>query len=154
MSDQNNWLRNKMRFGWLMLVIGLIIGIAGAIIELAYPGLPFDARIITGVGILLIGIGLGNLLRYRIAGKNAEIIHRLNVEERDERNILIRARAGNRAYWVSTVMIYTGLMWASFAANGKLPALSEDLLWYFLAVCVVVPFIVYGASILTGERKY
>ena len=37
---------------------------------------------------------------------------------------MIRARAGNRAYWVSTVIVYAGLMWVSFAASGSLPALS------------------------------
>ena len=153
MSDQNNWLYNKIRLGWVLLVGGVMLAIAGVIIGLVYSTLPFDPRIITGVGILLIGIGLGNLVRYRSTGKDAAAIRRMNAEERDERTVLIRSRAGNRAYWVSTALIYTGLMWASFAANGKLPELTGDVLWYFLVISVVLPFIVYVASILSDEHK-
>ncbi len=132
----------------------MILALAGVIIGLVYSTLPYDPRIITGVGIVLVGIGLSNLIRYRMAGKDASALRRLSAEERDERLELIRARAGNHAFWVSIVMIFTGLMWSSFAANGQLPPLSGDTLWYYLAGCVVVPFIVYIASALNGERKY
>jgi hypothetical protein len=78
---------------------------------------------------------------------------RLTVEERDERTVLIRTRAGNRAYWVSTALIYLGLMWVSFAANGSLPALTGNTLWFFLAAGVLIPFGVYITSILVDQRN-
>lgn len=45
-------------------------------------------------------------------------------------------------------------MWASFAANGSLPPLAGDALWFFLAACVLVPFGVYVASILIDQRSF
>ena len=44
-------------------------------------------------------------------------------------------------------------MWESFAANGNLPALSGNALWYFLAAAVLVPFGVYAGSILIDQRR-
>ena len=154
MSDQNKWLQNKIRWGWIWLIAGVILSLTGVIIGLVYSPLPYDPRIITGVGIVLVGVGLSILIRYRVAGKDATALRRLSAEERDERSELIRARAGNRAFWVAISLTYIGLMWSSYASNGQLPPLSGDTLWYYLVGCVVVPFIVYIASVLNGERKY
>ena len=125
----------------------------GYSLQLQFDDLPYNFRIITGLGILLAGIGVGYLVRYGAALKDEQSARRLTVEERDERTVLIRARAGNRAYWVSTALVYIGLMWASFAANGSLPALTGDALWFFLAACVLIPFGVYIPSILIDQRN-
>jgi hypothetical protein len=58
--------------------------------------------IITGLGIFLVVLGVTNLVRYRAAMKDEKIARRLALEERDERNVFLGRRAGNRAYWVST----------------------------------------------------
>jgi hypothetical protein len=102
-------------------------------------GLPFDSRIISGLGILLLGVALSSFLRYDWARRNPQAAARLVSEERDERTQLMRGRAGSRAYWLSAGLAYAGLMWLSFASNGSLPAPSADALWYFLAGLVVNP---------------
>jgi hypothetical protein len=139
--------------GWLFLVAGAFVALVGIFTELQYGYLPYNFRIITGLGILLAGIGVGHLVRYKAALKDEQSARRLTVEERDERTVLIRARAGNRAYWVSATLIYIGLMWASFAANGSLPALTGNTLWFFLAVGVLIPFGVYITSVLVDQRN-
>lgn len=73
--------------------------------------------------------------------------------ELDERTVLIRTRAGNRAYWLSAGLVYIGLMWTSLAAHGHLPDLSGDVLWFYLVFCVIVPFDVYITSILVDQRN-
>jgi len=93
-------------------------------------------------------------VRYRPALKDEGSARRLSVEERDERTVLIRARAGNKAYWVSTMFFYIGLMWASFSADGSLPALSGNTLWFFLAAGVLVPFGMYIINILIDQRNF
>ena len=98
-------------------------------------------------------MGFGSLIRYGAALKNEGSARRLVVEEADERTVLIRARAGNRAYWASAAFIYIGLMWASFAANGELPALAGNVLWFFLAAAVLVPFGVYIVSFLIDSHN-
>jgi hypothetical protein len=98
-------------------------------------------------------MGVGYLVRYGTALKDEQSARRLSVEEQDERTVLIRARAGNKAYWVSAALIYLGLMWASFASNGWLPQLAGNALWFFLAAGVLIPFGVYIISILNDQRN-
>ena len=153
MDHRTNWISTRVRMGWLFMAAGAFVAVVGIFTELKYAYLPYNFRIITGLGILLAGIGVGYLVRYGAALKDEQSARRLSVEERDERTVLIRARAGNRAYWVSTAIIYIGLMWASFAANGSLPALTGNALWFFLAAGVLVPFGVYITSILVDQRN-
>jgi hypothetical protein len=134
--------------------LGIFVATVGIFIELRYSNLSYDPRIITALGILLVGVGVGHVVRYRIALKDARSATQLIVEEQDERSILIRSRAGNRAYWVSTLLAFAGLMWVSFAGNGALPEMAGDALWYFLATIVVIPFVMYVLSIMIDERNY
>ncbi len=152
MNNQSNWIATRVRLGWALLAVGVVLAGMGVWLEFQYLYVANSFRILTGLGILLAGVGIGFLVRYRPALKDSLSARRLNAEERDERSVLIRARAGNRAYWVSAALIYIGLMWVSFSwAN--LPPLDGDALWYFLAACVLIPFGVYIASILIDERN-
>jgi hypothetical protein len=153
MVNRTKWIKSKIYIGRMLLALGILVAVAGIITELQYADQPYNFRIVTGLGILFIGIGIGNLIRYGTALKNEQSARRLIVEEADERTVLIRTRAGNRAYWVSAVFIYIGLMWASFAVNGDLPALAGNTLWYFLAAGVLVPFGVYMLSFLIDSRN-
>jgi hypothetical protein len=153
MDNRKKWIHNRVRMGWILLALGVLGIAAGSFMELR-SYLPYNLRIITGLGILLAGIGVGYLVRYKAALKDEQSIRQLAVEERDERTVQIRARAGSRAYWVSAVLVYIALMWVSFASNGSLPELSGDTLWYFLAASVVIPFGVYVASILIDQRNF
>jgi ABC-type uncharacterized transport system permease subunit len=153
MDNRKKWIAAKIRWGWVLLAAGVLLGAAGIIIRRIYADLPYNFAIVTGLGIFLIGLGISNLVRYRAALKDEQVFMRLTVQERDERNVFMRSRAGNRAYWVSSALVYAGLMWESFAANGNLPALRGDALWYFLAAAVLIPFGVYAASILVDQRK-
>jgi hypothetical protein len=153
MDNRSKWIRTRIRMGWMFLAAGVLVAVAGIFAELQFTNLSYNFRIVTGLGILLSGIGIGYLVRYRAALKDEQSARRLTVEERDERTVLIRTRAGNRAYWVSSAFIYIGLMWASFAANGGLPDLSGNVLWFFLAAGVLMPFGVYVTSILIDQRN-
>lgn len=152
MNEQRNWFNRQIRTGWTLLGGGLLLGIIGVFLPFAVDNLPFNSRTITGLGILLIGLGTAHLVRYNAARKDPKMAGRLMIEEKDERLQMIRARAGNRAYWVSAVMIYIGLMWASFSSNGSLPAISPDPLWYFLAAVVILPFGVYVVSLYNDMK--
>ena len=153
MDNRTNWILSKIRLGWIFLAVGVVIALVGVLFEMVYSHMVYNYRLVTGLGILFMGIGIGYLVRYRSALKDEKSARRLSIEERDERTVMIRARAGNRAYWVSAVLIYIGLMWASFAANSDLPDLAGNTLWFFLAGCVLIPFGVYVASLLIDERS-
>lgn len=153
MDNRNLWIKNKLRAGWLLLAAGAVVISLGIFAERQFAQLPYNFRILTGLGILLGGVGLGYLVRYGAALKGEPSARRLAVDERDERTVWINTRAGSRAYKVSTAFMYLGLMWASFSANGALPALAGDTLWFFLAAGVLIPFGVYAASLLIDQRN-
>jgi len=153
MDNRKKWITDKIRLGWILLAAGVLFGTAGILLGRIYATLPYNFGIMTGLGIFLAGIGINNLLLYRKALTNKEVAMQLAVTERDERTVFMRTRAGNRAYWVSAALVYAGLMWESFAANGNLPPLLGNTLWYFLAAAVLIPFGVYAGSILVDQRK-
>jgi hypothetical protein len=153
MNKQSDWINNKIRTGKILVIFGVLLTIAGITVERTIVTPDFNLKIITGFGILLIGIGVANLVTYRIGSKDPVLVKRLAAEMQDERTVDIKARAGNRAYWVSTLLIYALLMWSSFSANGSLPRLSDDVLWFVLAGCVLIPFIVYISSIVIEQNR-
>lgn len=152
MNNEMNWIKRQMRLGWALIAAGFILGLTGILLRALIVDLPFNPRIVTGLGILLIGLGAASLMRYVVARRDPKAARRAAIESRDERMQLIRARAGNRAFWVSTALAYTLLMWVSFADNGSLPVLNDDALWFSLAAVVVIPFGVYVASLAYDQE--
>ncbi|HSM25416.1 MAG TPA: hypothetical protein VK856_11180 [Anaerolineaceae bacterium] len=153
MNDQKRWLNRRIRIGWFFVGLGILFVLVGVYFEIYYSYIPYNVSIITGLGILWAGIGIGLIVRYMAGKKGEESAKRLMVEELDERNQLIRYRAGYRGFWVAIILVYIVLMWLSMAANGSLPPVGEELLWYFQVVCVVIPFSVYIISFIVDQKK-
>lgn len=153
MKNENKWMKNQYRAGMGFLIAGIFTAAAGALLRMWISTDVFNLRIITGVGILLLGIGFSFLFRYWSARREPAMGMRMANEAADERNRLLRARAGNRAYWVSTAMAYGGLMWSSFAASGSLPPMTDDAVWFLLAAVVMVPFGVYAAGLAWEQNR-
>ena len=153
MDERTNWIYRQRQIGVGMLVGGVALGLYGIALQLWIGTEPFNTRIVSGLGILLIGIGIAYLIRYRVARQVTPAAAWMFNEEHDERNRTLLACAGNRAFWVSLALAYAGLMWVSSSSNGSLPVLSQDALWYYLATLVVVPFGVFAISLLVEQRR-
>lgn len=153
MSDQNKWLNNRIRIGWFFMGLGVLFILVGVYFEINYSYIPYNISIITGLGILWAGIGIGLVVRYMAVKKGDPSAKRMMVEEQDERNQFIRYRAGYRAFWVAIILTYVILMWLSIAANGSLPPIGKDVLWYLQVACVVIPFSVYIFSFMIDQKK-
>lgn len=151
MTDQHEYIHNRVRIGWILLIAGVILFAAGLALQFLIV-VPFNARIISGLGIFVSGLGVAQILRYQAVRGYRQAAARLVNEERDERLRMIRGQAGSRAFWVSLVMTYAALMWLSFASSGSLPAPTLDGLWFYLAGAVVLPLIVYIASIVYDQN--
>lgn len=148
MDNSTKWLNRKMRTGWILLFSGLAIAVFGILLPGFVGTLPFRPQVITGFGIFLVGLGIAQLVQYAVAKKDRQATRQLTVEQNDERTQLLRAKAGNRAYLASAILTIGGLMWVSIASYGGLPQLSPDVLWYYLAAVVVIPFVVYIGSLI------
>lgn len=152
MSSNKAWAGRQRRIGWTLVVAAVVVGATGLALQAATTVLPFDPRLVTGLAIVLLGLAIAALIRGGV-GTRAGDTSRLGVEERDERNVAIRRLAGSRAFVVSLTLTYALLMWVSFSANGQLPALSPDALWYALAAAVVLPLVVYAVSAIWADRS-
>jgi hypothetical protein len=147
------WLRTRVRAGWLILAVAIVLFAASIALQLANPDSTFNYRILGGASIAAGAGGIGLLARYWPAMRTEDAARRVVAEARDERKLEIRRRAGNRAWWTASVLIWLGLMWASFPANSGLPKLEGDRIWDFLAAAYVIPFAIYAGSITLGERN-
>lgn len=152
MANNEQYIQNRVRAGWGLLVLGVILFTVGLALQHVFD-VAFNARIVSGLGIFFGGLGLAQMARYRLVQNDRTAATRLVNAERDERSQMIRAQAGSRAFWVSMGLTYAALMWLSFAASGSLPAPTPDALWFFLAAAVVIPFVVYVAGIMLGEKN-
>lgn len=153
MDEQRAWIRGRVLTGWALGAVGVVVLAASLGLRAAgaFPGWNLGA--VGGLGILAIGMGVGLVVQYRRALHDPAAAHRVIVAERDERVVAIKTRAGNRAWVVSAAMTWLGLMWASMAANGNLPNLAGDVLWWFLAAALGVPFLVYAGSITLDQHR-
>jgi hypothetical protein len=153
MSDQKKWLKSRIRFGWFFVGLGILFILVGVYFEINYSYIPYNVSVITGLGILWAGIGIGLIVKYMAVIKGDQTAKRMMVEEQDERNLFIRYRAGYRGFWVSIILVYVIIMWLSMAANGSLPPIGKELLWYLQVACVVIPFSVYIISWIIDQKK-
>jgi ABC-type uncharacterized transport system permease subunit len=153
MDNRAEKVAKKRKLAVITLITGLLTCTAGAALEIGWNDPPFNTRIITGLGIFFVGLGIAALAGYlAVRGKTKEAARLLNVEL-DERLQLVRLHAGSRAFWVSLSMAYLGLLWVSFASNGSLPALNDDAIWWLLTALVVLPFAVYAAGMIIGQNR-
>jgi len=147
MNNRMKYIKSQRQWALAAGGLGLLLALLGVALPGLFGDLHFNTRIVTGLGILLMGIGLASWLRYLSLRRDTPEVARMLNERFDERAAVVRLRAGNRAFWVMLPLAYIGLMWVSFAANGSLPPMSEDALWWFLAALVVLPFGVYAVSL-------
>jgi hypothetical protein len=153
MDEQRTWIRGRVMTGRVLVAVGVAIFAASLVLRALDAFQGWNVGIAGGLGILAIGVGVGLIVQYRSALNDDAAAHRIIVAERDERVVGIRTRAGNRAWVVSAVITWLGLMWASFAASGNLPDLTGDVLWWFLVVGLAVPFVVYAGSITVEQYR-
>ena len=152
MLNQTNWTKNILRWGLVLTGVGLLAAVVGFMLARLVGDNIYISHVLPSVGTVLIGLGIINLAQYTYVRHNPEAGRQMMIGERDERMQLIRARAGQRAFWISNVMAYFLLTWISFADDIGLPQLSKEAIWLSLLVLVILPLIAYMAWIIREQN--
>lgn len=150
MRKQTSLGKSKLVWGLVLVAAGLILVVAGLLLPLLVPidTLSFNPRLIPAAGVVLLGVGIANLVQYASIRLDPQAARQMLIDTRDERSRQIRARAGNRAFWVCVPMTYIVLLWVSLSTSGNIPALSDDALTFLLVANVIAPMIVYAVGLL------
>ena len=153
MHAENRWIGNILTWGVVLIVLGLAATTLGLVLASLTGAASLWAFASKYIGIVLIGLGLISLAQYTYVRRNPGAGRQMMIEEQDERLQWIRARAGQRAFWISSAMGFFLLNWLAFADQIGLPALSKNGLWFAMLGVVIVPCIVYMAGIALGQRQ-
>ena len=153
MNKQTNWTKNILTWGLVLMGLGLVVAIAGFFLPSLGSSIVLPDGLVIGISIMLFVLGIAGLAQYAYVRMNPKAGHRMMIDEQDERTKLVHARAGQRAYWISSSLAFLVLIWVSFAGDVGLPTLSGSALYFSMVAVVVVPFIVYIAGIVYEQSN-
>jgi hypothetical protein len=98
---------------WIFIVFSIMLFIASGFLKTKYPDakgilatLPF---IILGIGGGILGANIGTVIQHHIFRKNPTAHKQFEIEENDERNILLNQYSKAKAY-NATIYLYGALM--------------------------------------------
>lgn len=124
----NNMVKSKV-----ITVIGLILLVGGLIaIKLMGPDTTIPYLLI-GLGCGAFGQGLGEVITYRSEKSHPEIARKREIEESDERNIMLRDRAQAKAYRIMIVVF--GALFLTFGLMKVEPKVIVLLVISYLGIC-------------------
>ena len=131
---------NKKLNNYFIIIIGVSLLISGLFLiksinnpQVALKGLPY---IFVGVGCGLFGHGMGNIVSLRIMDNKPDAKKQMEIEQNDERNILIQNRAKAKAY---DMMIFVfGALIISLAL------MNVDIMVILMLVCAYLFVLGYG----------
>ena len=152
MNNQARWERSILRWGMVCIALAIIFPIVILILTSLVRGMVIPGGIVPGVSVMLFLMGAAALAQYTFIRRNPHAGKQMLVREQDERLVQIRDRAGHQAFRVSSALGFLALLWAAFAGEAGLPALSGETLFFLLLVVVGVPMLIY-AIISTREQN-
>lgn len=88
--------------GIIIFVIGLLLKFLIPVSDGVLKTLPF---VLTGFGAGIIGVGVVNIIRKRVIDNNPQKAKQYEIDEKDERNIQIREKAGYATWYTSLFML-------------------------------------------------
>lgn len=118
----------------MLTAIGLVLLIAGLlIIRLCDIGNQSAPYLCVGLGCGIFGQGLGELITRRTEKGQPELAHRREIEENDERNLVLRDRAQAKAYRMMVPVF--GALFFAFGLMGVSIKVVLLLVAAYLFIC-------------------
>jgi uncharacterized membrane protein len=144
----------QARMALTLFVLGGICILTGIFFDDIVFSPVMNGKIIMGIGIVLAGLSFAYIVRYIAFRKDPLTAQRMETNERDERTLSIRRRAGNGAFIASMILAGFSLFTYSLVSYPVLAVQIEfDWVWLMLAVQVIVPMLVYITGLVRYEGK-
>lgn len=150
MNDHKEEIDLKIRRGWYLLALGVLMIIGGIVLNQLH--FLMNNKLISALGVLAAGGAIGVLVKYITLKRNPEVARRVLAEETDERSQAIRDRAGSRGFEAALGIAALALIVYS-AVNIQISQPDPDPLWWFLAFLVVIPLGVYIFFLVRYQEK-
>ncbi len=153
MEAKHNAVQLQIKIGRILLIGGILTGLAGLVTGLVFPAYSDWARPITALSIALAGGGLGKTVRYRAAQKDPQTARRIWLAENDERSLELRRRAGNAAFYYMMAVAIVELFAFSLLDLTAIAIPTGDLAWGALAFLVVSSGLIYIWRLITLQNQ-
>ncbi len=148
--ENNSHYRNKVRTtGVLLLGAGILFFVLGVVLG-DKPALQTYLKLLQGIGVYLILMGVLNLVRAYFFQKNPTALQRDRIGSTDERKTWIRYRCGNNAFIFDIAAAIIALLVVGVIQE----PIDPDLAWWVLTGIVSGTLIIYAASLIWYESKY
>lgn len=141
----------EVRFGWALLLIGVVLVVAGLIFRQLLNDAGPLGRLVMTFGIFLGGWGLVSLNKNLLTFRDPRAARRLAIEAQDERSLSIRNKAGYESFVFALVISAVGLLIYSVLSQDQK---GFDLLWWYLAFLVVGPGVFYVVRLISFHQKF
>ena len=151
MDSKLSELEKKLRLSWALVLIGVLLFVTGEVLRASLPGVVFNFKLVSAIGILAFGMGAGNVVRGLTVRGDPQAARRLVIAENDERTRTIQQRAGNAAFLVSFLL--NSLVLIVYSSITVIGRPEPDLLWWVLAALVLAPSIFYVVLLVRLERS-
>ena len=151
MDSKLSELEKKLRLSWALVLIGVLLFVTGEVLRASLPGVVFNFKLVSAIGILAFGMGAGNVVRGLTVRGDPQAARRLVIAENDERTRTIQQRAGNAAFLVSFLL--NSLVLIVYSSITVIGRPEPDLLWWVLAALVLAPSIFYVVLLVRLESQ-
>ena len=152
-DNKNAELDRKIRLGWYLSGVGVLLLVTGFILNTPTIRLGINPKLVAALGVLSVGCATGVLTKYIMLRRNPDVAKRVLTEESDERNRAIRYRSGSKAFEIALLTSSIILIIYSMTGNGA-SRTQPDLLWYVLALQVALPLSVYIINLIRYQSRF
>jgi hypothetical protein len=149
MNNTKGDLQRRIRLGGMLMAAGALLLAVSLLLPLLLPGSMINFRWVGGFGILFLGWGGIYFSRHLMARRNPETARRLLAEERDERNVAIRHRAGYYAFLFYFLSSGFALVIYSAMTRGQ----DVNGLWVYMALMTILPPVFYVGYLFWLEKQ-
>lgn len=141
---------HNQKYGWLLIVIGIVFFVSGLLIRNFIPETPIDSHLLEGLGILLFGWGIIPVSRLLSARRDPLAARRNQLAEEDERALSLRNQAAYIAFLFANAATAITLLVYSASTRGQS---GFDPLWYAMVFLVIAPILVFAGVLSALNRS-